>query len=91
MNSGNGDSRRIVFWILQALYTLILAGGGVYLASQNDRIKRLEDFRESLALEVNTIKWDVRGVRSDLCRTEGKVDDLTEWVTKRRVSRTPCD
>jgi len=81
---------KLTFWILGALYTLLLLAGGGYIAAQNDRIVKLEEFKNAVSLDVNTIKWDVKGVRADICRTEGKVDDLTEWVTKRRQYRTPC-
>lgn len=88
--NGNGGSKRLTFWIMQALYAIILLGLGGYAAAQNDRILKLEDFKASVSLDVNTIKWDVKGVRADVCRTEGKVDDLMEWTTKRRQFRTPC-
>ena len=89
-DGSNGGAKRIVFWILQALYTLVLLAGGGYIAAQNDRIVKLEQFKSDVILDVNTIKWDVKGVRQDVCRTEGKVDDLMEWTTKRRQYRTPC-
>jgi hypothetical protein len=81
---------KLTFWILGALYTLLLLVGGGYVAAQNDRIVKLEEFKSAVTLDMNTIKWDVKGIRQDVCRTEGKVDDLMEWTTKRRQYRTPC-
>ena len=89
MSDGNGG-RRVTFWIVQALYGLVLLAGSSYVAAQNERIARLEEFRSSVSVDMSAIKWDVKGLRTDLCRTEGKVDDLMEWFTKRRQFRTPC-
>lgn len=87
--NGNGASVKLT-WVVNGLLSVVLLLVSWWAAAMNDRIHALEAFRGAVEIDVNVIKWDVKRMSADVCRTEGKLDDLTEYVTKRRVFRTPC-
>lgn len=83
-------SRPLMLWILGALFSVVTLGasGGAWVF--NNRLTTVEtENKASSADEVRTSE-EIRRLRDDVCRVEGKVDMLLEDVTHHRQPLTPC-
>jgi len=87
--NANGASR-LAYWIMGALFAVIMLLVSGAAAAFNLRLEKVEDANAAIRQDISQIKWDVSLLRSDVCRLQNAVDDLREDVTHRRVFRRPC-
>lgn len=84
--NGHAWTDRIINGLL-AVVIILLSWWATGLAKD---IAELKEFKSQVEKDINETKWTQVDMRRDMCRFERKLDDLTEFVTKKTVYRTPC-
>ena len=87
MSERNGTLGR---WLLGIVTATLIATLGAIQAVQNSRITDVEQTQRQRGDRVITLESQVTSLREQLCRMEGKIDDLREDITGTRVYRRPC-
>lgn len=88
MNNGNGG--RLVYWIMNALLSIVMLGIGAWASTLSDRLTEAENKLQEYAITATNIHRDVTELKEQICLMQISIDNLREEVTQKHVYRRPC-
>jgi hypothetical protein len=89
MSERNG-SARLTYWIMGALFAVLLMVVGGAWAELNTRVGDLEDGRNANVISIHDLQRDVQAMQVDVCAILNQAYEIREHVTKQVVYRRPC-
>jgi uncharacterized protein YlxW (UPF0749 family) len=84
------NGNRLIYWIMGVMFAILMVLAGGATAAFNSRVDKLEMAKDSLAIEVVSLRQELQRAREDICRLQDSVNDLREEVTHRNIYRRPC-